>query len=240
MGLPTGPLQLAGSYANEVWLGPDFVLRLNVRGDPGRLLREAQLARRPGLSRSERHSATRQLAEALRALHAVQGPGLPQDPELDPPHVLPLERLLEQLQQIQLDPGLRRALQQRAISLWPAFDPSGRGLVHGDLHYGNVLWHEGQVTALLDLEWARESWLEVDLEILLAASADPAGFLAEGTPRDWGEAQALWEEHYPDLFAHPRRAERLLLLAISRQLGFLVDEPHTLPDRLALLHELVQ
>ncbi len=28
-------------------------------------------------------------------------------------------------------------------------------LVHGDVTFENVLWHDDEVTALLDLEWAR-------------------------------------------------------------------------------------
>src|SRR5687767_1966857 len=43
---PHAMLQRAASQANEAWLGDGFALRVNFRGDLGRLEREAVLARR--------------------------------------------------------------------------------------------------------------------------------------------------------------------------------------------------
>jgi aminoglycoside phosphotransferase len=290
-GLPRdATLERASSDANEVWLGPDFVLRINARGDPGRLAREAAVASRlpaevgyppilavgthrelewilsvrvPGqplprvwhtLTEAQRRDAIRQVSRAVRLLHAVDPTGLPTDRDLDPPHVLPLDRIEEQLECLkgQLDEGLRKDLSDRVNELWPAFDDRNRGLVHGDLHFGNVLWHEahdeGRVTALLDFEWARVSWVEVDQEIVRAFCADPAWFVPEADEplmrtEDWAQVPT-WFEAGRD--PHPRQADRLLVLAISRQLGHLIDHPAVRPERLddprdrrGLLHRLL-
>ena len=265
-----GPLERAASNANETWLGEGFVLRVNARGDLGRLAREAAIARRlppearypgvldygadgaiewllaervpgrqlgrvwPALSERERERAVVELAEVLRALHAVDDPALPADGDVRwPPHVLPLGPLLEQLAEAraQLGDALGDQAIARAQELWPAFaDGWGRGLVHGDLHLENLLWQDGRVSALLDLEWGRRSWIQVDLEILLAYCDHPRLFADRSYEdllrrEDYRELPALLAREYPALFDHPRLLDRLVLLALSRELGYLVDAP---------------
>lgn len=66
-----------------------------------------------------------------------------------------------------LDPGLFAGAVAFMSQRWDAFDDEDRGLVHGDPHLENVLWHAGEVTGLLDCEWARVSWIHTHFEILL-------------------------------------------------------------------------
>lgn len=271
---PALPLQRARSDANEVWLAPDFVLRVNFRGDLGRLGREASVAARlpaearypgvlahgddgviewlavrrvagtelsrawPGLRSSERQEAVSELAEILAIMHAVDVPGLPADRDMAPPHVLPLDRVVDQIATVAglpfVDRGMLAEVESFVRGAWDAFDSQGRGLVHGDPHLENVMWGGGRITALLDLEWSRRSWIEVDLEILLSFCAFPAWFVAEdyenkARARDYEQVPGWLAAAYPGWFAHPRLAERLAVLGLSRQLGAMIDCPPTKP-----------
>lgn len=258
-------------------MGPDFVLKVNFRGDAGRLAREARvlalapsaartprlethgvtegleyslLARVPGvpLSRAwpdlpvpSRRESVRQLAGALAALHRMDHPELPGERDLAGPHVLPLDRLHEQV--TALEPVLGTAWGER-LRAWlgpraAALAPGEEVLAHGDPHLENVLWDEGHGLTLLDLEWSRRSLAEVDLEILAHFFREPARFVspedqARAQPEDYAEALEWLREDYPGLFAHPQRETRLAVLGVSRQLGFLVDQlPAPSPARLA-------
>ena len=188
----------------------------------------------PALTSAEREQATRELAAALAAVHATPTDGIPDD--IRPPHTLPLAPLLELCDEVP-DAGLARACAQFVRARWDAFDDADRGLVHGDPHLENVLWHAGHVTALLDFEWARPSWIHCDLEILLAVAADPKVFVAAdleahihgdqfvNVPR-WLRAEC------PHWFAHPRLAARLAVLELSRTLGIFADDPISAASRL--------
>jgi len=259
------PLQRAASYANDAWLGPEFALRVNWRGDLGRLAREARIAeslvpqaRYPGvlshgddgeiewivtrrvggsqlgrawatMERAERERAIHALAAALRALHETQAPALPVDRDLFPPHVLPLDRLLDLLHRAAratpLDAGFAGEIEAFLLDRWPAFDDRSMGLVHGDPHFENVLW-DGDALWLLDLEWSRRSWLEVDLEILLSLCDHPELFVSEDYAQlarsdDYRDVPRWLRDAYPELFAHPRLGDRLAVLHIARTLTLL-------------------
>jgi len=251
--------------ANDVWLGPEFALRVNWRGDIGRLAREARIAehlagdvRYPGvlthgndgeiewiltkrvagaqlgrawvkMNVQERERAIYALASALRALHATKTPDLPGDRDLSPPHVLPLDRLLNLLQRAAtatpLDLGFAEEIEVFLKERWPAFDEHGTGLVHGDPHFENMLW-DGANLWLLDLEWSRRSWLEVDLEILLSVCDHPELFASNDyaslTQSDDYRAVPGWlRDAYPELFSHPRLEDRMAVLHIARTLSHL-------------------
>lgn len=259
---PDTQLTPAVSNANEAWVGEDVVVRVNWRGDLGRLEREAYIASRvppearyprvisygrdeeiewlvtrrvpgtelsrawPVMARGVRASAVRQAAEILRALHSVNDPSLPADGDVRwPPHVLPLEFLMADIEQegsqAHVDPGLVRDAIAFVRERWDAFDEAGRGLVHGDPHLENFLWDGERITALLDLEWARRSWIQVDLEILLAFCDHPWLFVAEdyedrSRRQDYAEVPNWLGEAYPEFFDHPRLLDRLLVLSIGR------------------------
>lgn len=191
----------------------------------------------PDLSTAARRSAIEQLAGVLRALHAAELPGAPTDRDLDGPHVLPVDRMVEQIRRVARGPHVEarmiEACLDRVRTTWSAFEaPGGEALVHGDLHLENVLWSAGRITALLDLEWTRRSWREVDLEILLAFCGQPRTFVAEGHAArldgaDFRHAPGWLRAAYPALFEHPRREERLTLLGLSRAFGLLADHPPT-------------
>jgi len=187
------------------------------------------------LSSELRQRATVELAHALAALHATPTEGLaPLDRA--PPHTLPLEPLRALIAELREEHPARADLLARCDAFvcarWGAFDDADRGLAHGDPHLENVLWDGAHVTTLLDLEWAQETWLHADLEILLAIAAEPRRFASADHETTVDEADYVdvprWlAAAYPQLFAHPRLDERLAVLRVSRELGLWADHPHT-------------
>jgi len=191
-----------------------------------------------------RERAIRELADALAALHATPTDNLA-DLERAAPHTLPLEPLRALIAELRGDHPACADLLARCDAFvcarWSAFDDADRGLAHGDPHLENVLWDGAHVTALLDLEWAQPTWLHADLEILLALAAEPRLFASADHETSIDEADYVdvprWlAAAYPRLFAHPRLAERLAVLRVSRELGLWADHPHSCaPERLLRL-----
>ena len=178
---------------------------------------------------AQRERATHALAHALAAVHATPTDGIPDD--IEPPHTLPLAPLLELVDVVADARGHRRLLdgiRQLICDRWDAFDGTDTGLVHGDPHLENILWDGEHVSAVVDFEWARPSWIHADLEILLAISDDPKLFASADH-----EDSVLTIDHAdiprwlcaarPDWFAHPRLLDRLDILHASRTLGHLTE-----------------
>ena len=191
------------------------------------------------LSRAERERAITQLADALRALHETDVSGLPGEEDLEPPHTLPLEPLRSLIEAVRGQGSVEASLCEESAALvrdrWPAFDRLGRGLVHGDAHLENVLWDGRDVTALLDLEWSRRSWLQVDLEILLSFCDHPWLFVAgdyetRAAAEDYVGVPTWLSDAHPAMFAHPRLLDRLILLHVSRTFGLLHQYPPHGPE----------
>ncbi len=102
------------------------------------------------------------------------------------------------------------------------------GLVHGDPHFENFVWDGEHVSAMLDLEWSRSSWIHGDVEILLAVAESPAEFASpdrehEVDPAHYADIPRWLADARPAWFAHPRLLERLELLHVSRSLGHVDD-----------------
>jgi hygromycin-B 7''-O-kinase len=190
----------------------------------------------PEMERGRRERAARELAGALRALHRTGG-DMPSDgdPGFAPPHTLPLGPLVELIGRVPsaaVDAGLLDEAEAFVRERWTAFDGDGRGLVHGDPHLENVMWDGEHVSALLDLDWSRRSWLEVDLEILLSFCDHPWLFVAadyedRALAHSYADVPGWLADEYPEWVAHPRLGDRLAVLQISRAIGMLDEFPPT-------------
>lgn len=96
-------------------------------------------------------------------------------------------------------------------------------LLHGDFYLGNVLVHHGQVSALIDFEFARLG--PPDLELISVIRALDMETRA-GVPRP---PLLTWlAEDYPGLFAAPGLDKRLWAYAIAYTIRHIVFWP---PDR---------
>jgi aminoglycoside phosphotransferase (APT) family kinase protein len=209
----------------------------------------------PRMTPTQRERATHELAAALAALHAtpiagIEGDGPVHAPrgdviafDIHPPHTLPLARAIELLEDLRGRGGDRALLDSAEVILrdrWSAFDPrdvdsrdvgvvhGDVGLVHGDPHFENFLWDGEHVSALLDLEWARPSWIHVDLEILLSIAESPTESASVDREHEvelahYADLPRWLAQAQPGWFTHPRLLERLEWLHISRALGHIDD-----------------
>lgn len=230
--------------------GEDWVVMERVPGTP--------LAHRwPELSVEDRRRAVEQLAGRLRALHDTRAPagvlplhGAPQlldDGAEDP--VAPLLGALASLGRLEhVDPILCQEAAELVRAGAPALRPfSSPTLVHGDVTFENVLWHDGEVTAILDVEWARLGPRDLDLDVILRCCAYPKlhvgpDFEDATRSEDYAEVPAWLRAAYPRLFAHPRLVDRLRIFAIAYEVRSLLQDPPTAPpthqDRRSAYHRL--
>jgi aminoglycoside phosphotransferase (APT) family kinase protein len=213
------------------------------------------------LSEQQRRSAIRQLGAALEALHATAVPdgfvnpwldaaltpgGSPRDAYHAPPAHYP--RLLDAARAVPgVDQQVLDAAEAALVSALPHFANDRPVLMHGDMHFANLLWHDDALTALLDFEGARLAPPDQELDTLLRYVREPALFRSTPGERvaEPGVLAGVPEwlaEAYPALFAHPRLAERLRAYDILWQLVQLLHFPpgSGLPDPWAHLVELVE
>ena len=223
------------AYGGE--LGADWLI---ARRRPGQVLSRQW----PTMSTGERRSATRQFAVLLRNLHEVRCPeDLPPidaAPQLlaNRPHdaVEPLLAALRSLDGMAfVDPRLVdqlvRIVEDNRFVIEP-FDVTH--LVHGDLHFENVLWDGRAITAVLDFEWARGGPADLDLDVLLRFCAYPylhvAGdYEAETLSKDYAPVPYWLAEDYPALFSHPQLLARMRVYCVAYDVRELLSFPPPRP-----------
>jgi hypothetical protein len=103
-------------------------------------------------------------------------------------------------------------------------------MVHGDLHFENVLWDGRAITALVDFEWARGGPADLDLDVLLRFCAFPYLHVAEDyeaitLSKDYAPVPYWLAEDYPELFDHPNLLERMRLYCIAYDVRELLTFP---------------
>jgi aminoglycoside phosphotransferase (APT) family kinase protein len=197
----------------------------------------------PGLTVAERHRAIEELAGAVRALHATRVPPELADAE-DPPQLLqpgafatePLLAGLERARQLAyVDRGLLAETEGFVRALRASLDPfESRTLIHGDLHFQNVLWDGEHVSALLDLEFARAAPADLDLDVFIRFCCFPFLFVpesreAEAVPSEYEDVAFWFRDSYPELFAHPRLFDRLRVYAVAFDVKDLLADPPRSP-----------
>jgi aminoglycoside phosphotransferase (APT) family kinase protein len=187
-----------------------------------------------GLHRSERRRSITELAACLEALHSVEAPQVRAgEKDADSPH--PLNRLEAMLAEARLlptvDGGVLDAAADKLHAALDALDDDPTTLVHGDLHFENVLTDgEGNVSGVLDFEWCRAGPPDLDLDILLHSLADPSLHVASGDGatlerRDFDDVVGWLRAAYPALLAHPRLPERLWVYRLAHELRSLLAQP---------------
>lgn len=187
------------------------------------------------LDETRRRRAVHELGHRLRLIHATPPPPAVAEAWRDSPHVIEPDRLVALLSQASALPYVDRdmidgARQMVARCAAHVDDESAWVLVHGDLHFENVLYADGRLTAVLDFEFARRAPRDLDLATLLRFCADPRLHVADdyaGDIRasDYGQVPGwLWEE-YPELFAAPHLRDRLALYLLAFDLSQLVQSP---------------
>jgi aminoglycoside phosphotransferase (APT) family kinase protein len=207
-----------------------------VRNRPGAPLSEAWHE----LDRAGRRRAVHELGHAIKALHQTElGHGLDESLAFDPnslddlPHQLPVSKLFALIDEARTHPwadqGLLSEVEAKIAQCSDAFGselPSG--LVHGDLHFENALVRNGSLVSLLDFEWCRPGHKEIDLDVLARFCAHPDLTVADASKADrdsYRPVLAWLNEVYPELFAAPNLAKRLMLCALAFEIPWLVKMP---------------
>jgi aminoglycoside phosphotransferase (APT) family kinase protein len=217
-------------------IGADWMVNLRVPGEP--------LSRCwPTLDRDLRRDAIRQLAERIRRLHGFASPeplpefGAPQllDTSSMGSPVEPTLHALDRAQQLpEVDPVVAVRLKVLVRDLAGALDRFPvMGMIHGDLHFENVLWYRDEITALLDFEYARPAPPDLELDVFLRFCAYPFLHVAPDyqhrtRAEDYEEVPAWLAEDLPELFAADRLLDRLRVYSIAYDVRDLLDSP---PDR---------
>ena len=211
------PVVAYGEDATAEWLIHERI--------PGVVLSRAW----PELSEAERRKATFELAERLQLIHAIENPPVPSylyDDTLECPHQLPPARTVDLLKRAANLNFVDSVLMEEAAAVVEAnagfvAEDRSESLVHGDLHFENVLWEDGRITAILDLD------------VLLRFCAHPflhvsAGYEHLARAEDYRLVPGWLQSSYPKLFERPRLAERLVVYGLSYDVRDLLAEP---PDR---------
>jgi aminoglycoside phosphotransferase (APT) family kinase protein len=191
------------------------------------------------LGQDTRRQAVEELAWILRRLHATEVPpelaGAEDPPQLLQPGPLATEPLLDAIESARgmefVDRGVLEELRGYVRVKRSTLDPfDSTRLIHGDLHFQNVLWDGGHVAALLDLEFARPAPADLDLDVFLRFCAYPALFVPEGREHeakreDYDDVPTWLRESYPELFAHPDLVDRLRIYSIAFDMKALLASP---------------
>jgi hygromycin-B 7''-O-kinase len=206
----------------------------------------------PTLTAEQRQRAVFGLAERLAALHATPVPAdLP--PIDDAPQLLEggatdatrsvIAALHEAGRLDHVDPVLFAEARDLVTQLAPTIIPfESETLVHGDVTFENVLWHNDEISALLDVEWARPGPRDLDLDILLRCAAHPQlhvaeRFVPQTRVEDYNEVPWWLGQAYPTLFDYPNQIDRVRIYSIAYDVrDLLVAPPTVAPRHLPELH----
>jgi scyllo-inosamine 4-kinase len=212
--------------------GQDWVVLDRIPGTP--LVRAW-----PTMERADRRRAVEELAKVVRSLHTTTVPqelaDISDPPQLLVPGPLAVDPVLQALDRAEslefVDQGVVAELRASVRATRSVLDPfESDHLIHGDLHFQNVLWDGQHITALLDLEFARAAPPDLDLDVFLRFCSYPALFVPVGREheaqrQDYDEVPGWFEEAYPELFDHPALIDRLRIYAIAFDLKHVLAEP---------------
>ena len=205
-----------------------------------------------GLSVEGRRDVTHDIAHALHAVHDL----VPSEEgvekfsfreelgELAPPHDLRLPQLRKHLDCLKdapyVDFGIIKEAEERLDSLVDAFFEHERhGIVHGDLHFENVMALDGVLVALLDFEWARVGSREIDIDVLARFCSEPelhVGGEYQTSAMDYRDVLRWVNEVYPELFDHEFIHERLMYTALAFEIPSLAALPPDAPAQNLVSH----
>lgn len=184
------------------------------------------------LEEAVRQRAVIQLAESIETLHQTSSDtlsilSLPTDWLTT---VLPhaVQQLAEQSKSLNnVDPALMDAVVDYSQALADMnLTATAWGLIHGDLHFDNLLWDGEQITALLDFEKACYAPLTLELDLFLRYCTFPALFVMEEFEhlthsRDYRLVPFWFQQAYPQLFFEPTVREQLELYSLHYDLSLL-------------------
>ena len=165
-----------------------YPISVFARGIPERRYRERRYRTAwPSLNQDERVRAARELGSLLRALHQMCAPLNLRNSWLDDTrssggprgdaYHAPPTRYRDVLDAAQAVPGIDRGVRD-AVGAFiaerlDAFPREPNVLVHADVHFANILWHNRRIGALLDFKSARPAPPDQALDTLRRFVREP-------------------------------------------------------------------
>jgi aminoglycoside phosphotransferase (APT) family kinase protein len=225
--------------------GSDWLI---LRRPRGRVLSQAW----PHLAAPQRALAIQHLAYLLQTVHSLPAPA--ELPEIDDPPLLvsvdldsPTAGLVAAIERLSalpyVDAGLMADTKALVRDLTLSLEPfRATTLVHGDVHFENVLWDGTRVHTLLDWKWSRPAPADIDLDVLLRFCAHPEAFVADAhrhhaRAEEYTSVPWQFAEAYPALVSHPRQFDRMRVYSMAYDVRELVNYPPPVPvDRLPAHH----
>jgi aminoglycoside phosphotransferase (APT) family kinase protein len=191
------------------------------------------------LAEETRRDAVHQLGERLKLIHATPPPAAADAARPESPHVIEPDRLVQLVARARtlphVDPTVIDGAARMIAHCAPALDdPSAWVLVHGDLHFENILWADGRISAVLDFEFARRGPRDLDLATLLRFCAEPRlhvadDYAADTNARDYRQVPGWLWEVYPELFDTPHLRSRMAIYLLAFDLSQLCQNPPHVP-----------
>jgi aminoglycoside phosphotransferase (APT) family kinase protein len=194
----------------------------------------------PTLTISERKAAVAQLGDILSTFHQTNLPApLKQPSSFDRWAMVQPKNIIQLAERVKLLPFVDHSLIDQVIAMAQATSPDRwhagpTGMIHGDLHFDNLLWEAGQISALLDYETAHIAPLDLELDLFLRYCAFPTLFVAEKyedliDAKDYQAVPGWLYEVYPALFEMDHLVEHLRLYSLAYDLKLLMDFPPRKP-----------
>lgn len=190
------------------------------------------------LSLEQRETATHELGQALRALHAAPAQ------HLEPPclfggaPLIPRERFIDVLADLASSPyggsddplHIRRALELLEAHRALVADPP-TVMAHHDLNFSQCIWRNGHLVGLVDLEMSHANSADWDLVDLLDMCANPrrrapSSIIEDTVHPDQFDLVARWlRDAYPSPFESPALVQRLRVHDLVYRLSELNQRP---------------
>lgn len=217
---------------------------LVLRRPRGRVLSQAW----PHLAASQRKVAVEHLAYLLQTVHGLTSPA--ELPEIDDPPLLrsvdydsPTAALVDAIGELEtmqyIDAGLMGEVRAVVRDLTLSLEPfRATTMIHGDVHFENVLWDGNRVHTLLDWKWARAAPADLDLDVFLRFCAHPYAYVADAhrhhaAPEEFADVPWQLAEAYPALFSMNRQFDRMRVFSLAYDVRELLHYPPPVPvDRL--------
>jgi aminoglycoside phosphotransferase (APT) family kinase protein len=233
----------AVAYGGEP--GGDWLV---LRRPRGRILSQAW----PHLAAPQRALAIQHLAYLLQTVHSLPAPA--ELPDIDDPPLLisvdldsPTAALVEAIDELDglpnLDRGVLADTKGLVRDLTLALEPfRANTLIHGDIHFENLLWDGNRVSTILDWKWARPSPPDLELDVLLRFCAYPGTYVADAhrwhaTAEEFADVPWQFAEAYPALFETNRQFDRMRVFSIAYDVReLLLYPPPVAVDRLPEHH----
>ncbi len=196
---------------------------------------ETLLAVWPRLSNRQREVATHEVALATRTLHGAPAQHLQPPCLFGGAPVIPRSAFIDTLADIaRRARDAPRADADQVLRLLDDYreviDDDPTVMAHHDLDFGQCIWRDGHLVAVLDLEGSHANTVDWDLAVLLGMCADPGGGAPSAIEADLHAADfvyvpAWFREAYPEPFDRPALPRRLRVYDLMYRLAELMNRP---------------